>query len=50
MGLYLFVQVKVSLEMEDKDPKNDLYKECFYAGGLSEYINWRNANKVSLCI
>lgn len=49
-AVYICVQVNVSMEMEDNDPKNDLYRECFYAGGLSEYISWLNADKVRLWI
>ncbi|KAL0736643.1 hypothetical protein Bca4012_012853 [Brassica carinata] len=40
--------VKVSLEREDNDPKNNLYKECYYAGGSSEYISCLNPDKKPL--
>ncbi|KAF8115300.1 hypothetical protein N665_0029s0135 [Sinapis alba] len=40
--------VKVSLERDDNDPKNNLYKECYYAGGSSEYISCLNPDKKPL--
>lgn len=44
------VQVAFAMEMEDNDPKSDLYNECFYAGDSREYIRLLNANKVRLFI
>ncbi|CAH2074220.1 unnamed protein product [Thlaspi arvense] len=41
-------RVSVSVEMEDNNPKNDLYKESFYSGGLSQYISWLNVDKKPL--
>ncbi|KAJ0243952.1 DNA topoisomerase 2 [Hirschfeldia incana] len=40
--------VKVSIERKDKDLKTDLYKECYYAGGSSEYISCLNPDKKPL--
>lgn len=34
------------MEREDNDSKNNRYKECYYAGGSSEYISCLNPDKV----
>ncbi|CAH8379453.1 unnamed protein product [Eruca vesicaria subsp. sativa] len=41
-------QVNVSLEREDKGTKNNLYKECYYTGGSSEYLSCLNPDKKPL--
>ncbi|XP_018446044.1 AT-rich interactive domain-containing protein 1 isoform X2 [Raphanus sativus] len=41
-------RVKVSMEREVDDPKNKLYKECYYAGGSSEYLTCLNPDKKPL--
>uniref|UniRef100_A0A1J3E6K4 DNA topoisomerase 2 n=1 Tax=Noccaea caerulescens TaxID=107243 RepID=A0A1J3E6K4_NOCCA len=40
--------VAFAMEMEDNDPKRNLYDECFYAGDSREYISLLNANKKPL--
>ena len=46
--LDLPLQLAISLKKEDNDPEKNQYDEHFYAGGLIEYVNWLNTDKVLL--
>ncbi|CAF1791583.1 hypothetical protein HID58_089879 [Brassica napus] len=48
VSLHEIKMVKVSIEREDNDLKNNHYKECYYAGGSSEYISCLNPDKKPL--
>ncbi|CAN7069750.1 unnamed protein product [Brassica rapa subsp. trilocularis] len=48
VSLHEIKMVKVSMEREDNDSKNNRYKECYYAGGSSEYISCLNPDKKPL--
>lgn len=42
---FLNPEVKITLEKEDADHDKRLYSEFSYAGGLTEYVKWLNADK-----
>ncbi|KAL0453216.1 UNVERIFIED_CONTAM: DNA gyrase subunit B, chloroplastic/mitochondrial [Sesamum latifolium] len=45
---FLNPEVTIALEKEDSDPEKRLYNEYSYAGGLTEYVKWLNADKKPL--
>ncbi|KAL8041283.1 hypothetical protein ABFX02_10G155700 [Erythranthe guttata] len=45
---FLNAEVTITLEKENTDPEKRLYTEYNYAGGLTEYVKWLNADKNSL--
>ncbi|KAK4412845.1 DNA gyrase subunit B, chloroplastic/mitochondrial [Sesamum alatum] len=45
---FLNPEVTIALEKEDADPEKRLYNEYSYAGGLTEYVKWLNADKKPL--
>lgn len=44
------LQLTITLQKEDNDPEKNQYDEHFYAGGLVEYVNWLNTDKVPLIL
>lgn len=42
------LQLTITLKKEDANSEKHLYNEYFYAGGLTEYVNWLNTDKVWL--
>lgn len=40
------LQLTISLKKEDNDPEKNQYDEHYYAGGLVEYVDWLNTDKV----
>ncbi|KAI3444327.1 hypothetical protein Pfo_000992 [Paulownia fortunei] len=45
---FLNPEVTIALEKEDADPEKRLFNEYSYAGGLTEYVKWLNADKKPL--
>ncbi|KAK4404761.1 DNA gyrase subunit B, chloroplastic/mitochondrial [Sesamum angolense] len=45
---FLNPEVTIELKKEDPDPEKRLYNEYSYAGGLTEYVKWLNADKKPL--
>ncbi|KAB5519311.1 hypothetical protein DKX38_023630 [Salix brachista] len=43
---FLNPKLTITLQKEDNDPEKNQYDEHFYAGGLVEYVNWLNTDKV----
>uniref|UniRef100_A0A2P2LWT5 Uncharacterized protein n=1 Tax=Rhizophora mucronata TaxID=61149 RepID=A0A2P2LWT5_RHIMU len=40
------LQLTITLRKEDDDPEKSQYDEYYYGGGLVEYVNWLNNDKV----
>lgn len=45
---FLNPEVTIALEKQNLDPEKRLYNEYSYAGGLTEYVKWLNADKKPL--
>lgn len=45
---FLNPEVTIALEKQNVDPEKRLYNEYSYAGGLTEYVKWLNADKKPL--
>lgn len=45
---FLNPEVTIALEKQNLDPEKRLYNEYNYAGGLTEYVKWLNADKKPL--
>ncbi|GLJ40031.1 hypothetical protein SUGI_0819410 [Cryptomeria japonica] len=42
---FLNPEVKITLKQENDDTENTVYDEYYFAGGLSEYVQWLNQDK-----
>lgn len=45
---FLNPKLTITLKKEDANSEKHLYNEYFYAGGLTEYVNWLNTDKKPL--